>query len=480
MHISFINATLGGDFSAIDIAILSLATYINERTPHKASIIDLTFHRRYWQKHIYNRIRSLHPDIIAFSTNDLYMNYVRQCARFVKEKFDLPIVVGGYYASIHWKKAIEPADFDYVIVGDGEHSLSSLLDALQNKTKISENGILYNCNGHICGNNYGRFIEDLSSLPAPDYNLFRDLDKYFYFLGMLYMIGTRGCPYNCTYCDAIQIKPAVQGHYYRILDPNIYVKQIWDNWKRYKSRGMRFLQLFDQVPALNSDWIYQFTEAYKQRGLHTELGWSCFSRIDNLDEQKIKWLSSANCKIVRVGIEAGNDFVRQKIYRKLLSKEQIMDKISLLKKYNIGMTAYYILGGPGETRRTIKETIDFARILDATRSVFFIYKPFTSEGTRILQKYGGYVDEKRMQKADNITFDAVVHLKDIGPERIELYQKTAYFYTFGRRLLRTLRRLKWKYFYQLFTYILKGVSQSLSIYYLLIYYHIYGYDNVDK
>ena len=69
-------------------------------------------------------------------------------------------------------------------------------------------------------------------------------------------------------------------------------------------------------------------------------------------------------------------------YRKRITKDQIRKVVALGKKYGVGFTAFFILGGPGENRDTINETIDLARELDANRSAFFVYKPFTEEGKK--------------------------------------------------------------------------------------------------
>ena len=74
----------------------------------------------------------------------------------------------------------------------------------------------------------------------------------------------------------------------------------------------------------------------------------------------------------------------------------------------------------------------------------------------------------------------MVELKDLKPRQIESLQKKAYFLTFGARLLNMLFSQGLRYFTRLFAYCAKGLAYGLDIRYLLIYYHIYGYDNVDK
>ena len=108
MRVSFINSLLGGDFSALDIAITALATYVNERSHHQASIIDLTFHRRNWKEALKKGIEKNKPDVIAISSNTMYMKYVTTIMKEIKLKYNLPIILGGHHASIYPWQSVTP------------------------------------------------------------------------------------------------------------------------------------------------------------------------------------------------------------------------------------------------------------------------------------------------------------------------------------------------------------------------------------
>jgi radical SAM superfamily enzyme YgiQ (UPF0313 family) len=481
MRILFVNSCLGGDYSALDIAITALATYVNERTQHKSTICDLTFHRRHWKKHLKKQIEKDMPDIIGISANTLYMQYVRQIMREVKLSYKIPIILGGYHASINPDDCINIAETDMVCIGDGEYILQEILDNLQAGKGIEGiKGLWVKRDGKITKNEGGCFIENIDNLPMPNWDLWEDLDLYFYFLGMLYIIGSRGCPYRCTYCDAHGISQAVNGQYYRIRNPRQYAQEIACHWNKYKNRGVRLAQLFDQVFTFDEKWVTEFCDEYRKQGIADKFRFSTFSRIDNLNEKKILELSHSGCALLRVGIEAGDTKIRNEIYKKNISNDKIREIFRLCKQNSIGFTAFYMLGGPGEDRSTIEKTISFARELDANRSAFFVYKPFTLEGLKQVVEHGGIVDENLWKKADNITFDAVIKLKDLSPGQIEWLQKKAYFFTFGKRLLRMILRQTLMYFVRLFIYMAKGAKYGLDKRYCLIYYHIYGYDNVDK
>ncbi|MBU1201216.1 MAG: B12-binding domain-containing radical SAM protein [Nanoarchaeota archaeon] len=482
MKLQFINALLGGDFSAMDIGITQLATVVNNSENHKASILDLTFHTKNWQKHLHYNIKRFKPDIIAISCNTLYMQYVKSIVKEIKEHYDIPIIVGGYHASMYPKETLSIPEIDFLIVGDAEHSILQFLDEYEkggkNFSKI--NGLWYKYKGGIKQNNEGCFLSDLNNLPTPDWDLWEDLDKYFYYLGMLYVIGSRGCPYKCTYCDAIAMAKAAKGPYYRVRNATSYAKEIAMQWEKYEKRGMRLAQVYDQVFTINKKWVKEFSQAYRQYTDVEEHSFSTFARIDHLDKERLKDLGKAGCKLLRVGIEAGNPYIRNTIYKKNVSTAQIKKTFKIAKENGINFTAFYILGGPAETRKTINETITLARELNAARSAFFIYKPFTQEGMNQIEAHGGTVDQKRWEKADNITFDAVVKLKDIGPVGVEWMQKKAYLLTFGKRLLHMVATDKHKYFTHLATYMTRGLKDGLDYHYLVPYFHIYGYDWVNK
>lgn len=480
MNIMFINSVLGGDYSALDVSLTQLSTYINKQTNHQASVLDMVFHRKKWKTHLKKGVRKNQPDVIAMSCNSLYMQYVRRIIKEVR-KYEIPVVLGGYHATIKPEETLKIKGVKAIILGDGEFVLKEFLDRLENnKTVKGLKGVWAKENGKIIRNKEGVFIKDIDQFPKLDWDSWKDLKKYFYYLGMLYFVGSRGCPYRCTFCDAYQISTCVKGPYYRIRDPVKYADEINFQWQKYRKKGMRFAQLFDQVPTLDKKWLKTFCDEYQKQGEPDEHKYGMFSRIDHLNEEKIRMLAKSGCSILRMGVEAGNDYIRNVVYRKNLTKQKIRKIFSLCDKYGIGITAFYMIGGPGENRKTINETITFAKQLNASRSAFFIFKPFTKQCKSLLNEFGGVIDKERWKKADNITFDAVVKLKDLSLRQIERLQYKAYFTTFKIRLAWMIKESPTRYLSRLSTYVSRGLNDGLDIKYLLPYFHIYGDDYVSR
>jgi len=442
------------DPSALDLGLTYLATYINETTGHRARILDLVWHRRDWRQALANELSTVRPDWVGISTNKLYLPYVRDITKECHQQ-GYDVVIGGHQASVDPTGSLAFTGADACCTGDGETSFVPMLNGSQER---QEQRVWR-----------GSFIRDLDSLPVPDFSLWKHLDRYYYLLGSQYMIGSRGCPYRCSFCDAHEIAGKVGGRYFRIMGPDRYAHVLAELKVQH---NVPMFQLFDPVFTIDPQWVRDFAASYSVLAKRTP--YSVFARIDQLDEKRVIALASSGCKVVRVGIEAGNDYIRNSVYGKHLGKDKIRKVVSLCKRYRLAMTGYFILGGPSETSSTVEETIAFARELNIARTVFFVYKVLTNEGRCQMRNAGAKLYEER---SDNITFGAVADLPGLPAWRTELYQKQAYALTFSNRLARLLRAQGPGYAFRFVQYMAKGIMWGISPKYLIPYFNVYGGPN---
>lgn len=483
MKIIFINANIKEDYSSLDVAITLLATIINKNSDHEAFILDTTFHPDNWKKYLKNRINKIKPDMFAFSCNNLYMRFVDKITDFLKATYpEIPIIGGGYYPSVYPEEAIRRKNFSGMLLGDGESKIVEILDRFQEERKIPEDipGFWVKKKDRIIRNGKGTFCKDISDFPFLDWDLWEDLDKYLYFLQMIYFVGSRGCPYHCSFCEACEIADNIEGTYFRKIKPEKFAQELAYQWKKYKSRGMKLAQLFDPVFTIDLEWMKRFSKEYNRLLDPKKHPISVFSRIDNLDEEKIKVLADAGCKIVRMGIESGDEFIRNKVHEKKISTEQIIAINDLLRKNKIVQTNYYILGAPGESKKTMEKTIDLALKLNASRTAFFIYKPITKKSLEIIRKFDNSIDRHKLRRANNLQYGAVIRLKDASPFTIELLQKKAYLFFLTKKISGMIAEQKLNYFIRMIIYLSRGLRCGLRLKYLIPYYHIYGYENITK
>jgi len=371
---------------------------------------------------------------------------------------------------------------DAVCIGDGEFALTEYLDALEGSRSVEGiRGIWAKVDGHIIRNEKRPLIQDIDSLPIQNYDLWDDLDEYIYFMELLYFIGTRGCPFNCTYCSELPMKLAVPGPHFRPRAPRAYAQEMKYQWDKYRQRGMRLAHTFDPVFTLNRKWLEDFCDEYVKLGLAGRLPYSVFTRADTIDEEKVALLADSGCKVIRLGIEAGNERIRNEVYEKHISDDQIRQAVSLCKRYGLTITAYNMLGGPLETKATLMDTYRINKELDVHRPVFFIYRPLPkTKGAEKILESGGIIDTEKMSTIDSLHFGSVVRTGDLTPRYVERFQRKMFLYFISKRILRLILKQKHRFFLNLIRYMLHARKTRVSFEYAVAYFLICCGDNLTS
>jgi len=467
--VSIFSPNLSGDISNLDLGISYLATYLNQRTGHRAGIVDFTYHRKDWRKHLARAIRRQEPDVIGISCVSFYMRYVKMICEEIKNHYGLPIILGGYHPSIEPDDSLRIKEVDAVCIGDGEFALAEYLDRMESgSSPDGVEGIWYKDGERIVRNPKRGLMEDIDSRPVPDFDLWEDIDRFFYYQGYLYFIGSIGCPFNCTYCGVHVYKREVPGSHYRKCDPRRFANEIKDQWERYRGRGMRLAHIFDSVFDFDRDWTEAFCDEYIRIGLSDVLPYSIFSRIDASDAEGIELLARSGCRLIRFGIETGSDRIRNEVYKKQITSDQVRETVTLCKRKGITMNGYYILGGPGETNETLNETYRLAKEIDVERPVFFTYRPIPkSIAAEQLISMGGQIHNELNEGIDSYHWNSNVETGDLSPRAIDRYRNKMILIFLMRRVLRLIRLQKHRFFIDMTKYILRGLADGIDPKYLV-------------
>jgi anaerobic magnesium-protoporphyrin IX monomethyl ester cyclase len=225
------------------------------------------------------------------------------------------IVWGGAHITLMKEKLIdENPNVDHFIVGEGEFFTKNL-------------------NDKMC---YMPYIEDLDSLPFPDYRLF---DTYSQILELSYgLICSRGCPYSCTFCSV----PLISGRKVRYRS----VQNCIDEIKLAKNQGFRDIQILDDNFTFDLDFAKDFCREMKKVGIfwHMPNG----IRADRFDEELAELMVSSGCYQVSFGVESAYSEVYKNI-RKGEKLEDIERSVEVAKKYGLRVNCYFIIGLPNST-----------------------------------------------------------------------------------------------------------------------------------
>lgn len=240
-------------------------------------------------------------------------------------------------------------------------------------------------NSSIVRNPQRAFIENLDTLPLPARDLFdnqayQEYYKKTFGQAVTSVMTSRGCPYKCDFCS----KP-VFGDVFRARSAANVVDEIED----VLSYGYESIFFQDDCFTLDERRVFNICEEILRRGLN--LNWECLSRVDAINLDLLSKMKQAGCRRVFFGIESGNNDVL-KIMNKQLTIEQAKRAVELTASSGLKTGAFFILGYPSETDRTVLETIRFATSLPLNYLSFTL--PYPIPGTGLYEKVKGRLNSK--------------------------------------------------------------------------------------
>lgn len=167
--------------------------------------------------------------------------------------------------------------------------------------------------------------------------------------------STRGCPALCTFCLWPQ---TFDGHKWRQRSVQDVANEVEYALEAFKPEGLKEIFFDDDTFTYNPKRMLEMAKAFKP----LKFQWSSTSR-SHLDYETLKVLADSGCRLFIVGFESGNDQILKNI-KKGISAARSLEFVKNCKKVGIKVHADFIIGLPGETRETIKETIAYAKEMD--------------------------------------------------------------------------------------------------------------------
>ncbi|WP_156946312.1 B12-binding domain-containing radical SAM protein [Clostridium akagii] len=297
-------------------------------------------------------ILKIKPKIVDFYTmTNSYCTSLLLAEKLKRKKSNIKILLGGPQASLTAIDSMKAFPWiDAIGIGEGELTIRKIVDILiENKSFHNVKGVVYRENNNVCYNGKESLIEDLDSIPMLDYSLVN-------IEGLVKMpldVG-RGCPFGCIYCST---KTFWQRHF-RLKSSERIIKEIKSVIDNY---GIRKFNFVHDIFTVNKSKIMEFCKLVLKNNI--EIQWDCSARIDTLDEEMIKIMKESGCEHIYLGIETGSKRM-QKIVNKNLILSDAEDKIKILNKYKIEVTASFIYGFPEETIDDVRATL---RLIDILR-----------------------------------------------------------------------------------------------------------------
>jgi len=345
MHILFVVRDLHTEY----LGIMSLSSIL-KRAGHNIDIVEARYDR------IKRKLEKNNFTILAYSAHVVNISYYLNLNRKIKEEFNVFSVFGGPLPTLS-PEIINKPGVDGVCIGEGEYALLGLVNNLAEGKSITNIANWWiKKEGQIFRSSSGPLIKDLDTLPFVDRTLFHITYEMF-------ILTSRGCPYRCSYCS--------ERNEFRRRSVDNVIEELREV---KSSTHARFLRFVDSTFNISLPWLREFSEKYKKE---IGLPFCCNVRADLVTPESIKCLKEAGCFFVSMGIETANDYLRNEVLKKDLTKEQIISAIEIIKRYKLRLLTYNMLCIPFSSLEDDLETLRLniqCRPDYATASLFFIHK----------------------------------------------------------------------------------------------------------
>jgi radical SAM superfamily enzyme YgiQ (UPF0313 family) len=326
----------GIDFDLVDLALADqpekvIKDHFSTRVPE---LVGLSFRN---------------ADDCFWPSADWFVPGLKNTIDTIRTITDAPIVIGGVGFSIFPRAIVEYTGADFGISGDGEDAITELYRQLKAAKRFKEvPGLVWRENNKINSNPPSW----PDSILLGTSRKFIDNQSYFKRGGQCGLETKRGCNRPCIYCA----DPLSKGTMLRLRNPS----EVADEVESLLSQGIDVLHLCDSEFNVPRDHAFAICEELNSRSLGDKVRWYAYLSPTPFDADLARAMAQAGCAGIDFTGDSGSELMLR-TYRQQHTREDLTTAVKLCRMNNITVMIDLLLGGPNETSRTVRETIDFIK-----------------------------------------------------------------------------------------------------------------------
>ncbi len=364
------------------LGLASIAAYLKKENIH-SNIVDY-YARPFSDQAIKEYLINEKPSFIGFScTTSSFLDGTRIAAMAKSMLPGIKTVFGGPHVSALKTKILEDfQEVDFTVVGEGEETLKELIacDGKMDATSPQYGLICRDKEGRPFFNGYRAKSIELDTLPFPAYEKLEGYPHAYKLPIFNYpqvpnssCISSRGCPYACSYCDRSVFRNSFRYN---------SAEYLYEHLKYLSERfHIRHVNFYDDQFTFNRKRIEAFTRLMIDRPLG--MTFNCAVRAEHIDIDLARMMREAGCWMISLGVETGDeDLLAQ--HRKNPDLTMLAEKIRMIHKARIRVKGLLMMGLPGETRGSIKKSMDYVFSLPIDDINVSKFTPFP--GTPLYEK----------------------------------------------------------------------------------------------
>jgi len=311
--------------------------------------------RGYHPEKLKKELDAFQPDVVG--TNSVTMNFYRAAGILKTVKQHNPSIItmmGGPHVTFDFENTLTAyPEIDLIVIGEGEITLKELIPVLHDKSAWHKTkGVAFLEDGRLVTTGTREVLRDLDTLPLPARHLL-PVSRYQALGFPVSIITSRGCPNRCIFCQGRRMV----GSKVRYRSPELVADEIED----ILSYGFTRINIADDFFTSNKKRVKWFCDEIMKRRLN--FSWAAFARVDSCNKEVLKTMLKAGCDTVSFGIESGNPEMLKRI-QKGITLDQARNAVAMCKEVGMGIFLSFMVGLPGETQQTLKDTRAFAEELD--------------------------------------------------------------------------------------------------------------------
>jgi len=347
-----------------------------EREGVEVKILDLVVFP-YSRQLLESVIKNFAPRIVGTTAVTMTFDNAISVIRDVKYiNPSITTVMGGPHVTFCAEETMSLfPELDFIVLGEGEETVAELARAVESGSDSAGiEGIVFRGKFGVVDNGPRKTRIDVDSLPLPARHLL-PLGRY-RTLGMsVSMTTSRGCPFKCIFC----VGRKMVGAKVRYRNP----QNVVDEMKYLSTLGFRQINVADDLFTSNENHCLKVCDEIIGRNL--KIKWTSFARVDTVSAKVLARMREAGCHTVSFGVESGNREILKRI-KKGITLEQVTDAVKMCNEAGVSPHASFILGLPGETPETLKDTVEFGNKLKdmGVSHGFHLLAPFP--GTEIREE----------------------------------------------------------------------------------------------
>ena len=282
----------------------------------------------------------------------------KKAVAWIRKHSDAPIVLGGAGFSIAPAALLNNLGADFGIICEGETAFPALLLGLENRQPVEDlPGLVHRRNGLIQVNPVRSFTTP--GARSPSCRPVVDNREYYRRGGMAGIETKRGCNRRCIYC----VEPMIKGRRVRFRP----VGELVDEMQELLAAGVDAFHINDSEFNLSIRHSVAFCDEIIRRGLENKLSWYAYGMPAPLPERLVQRMVAAGCAGLNLGTDSASPTMLRRL-RRTFSQSDIAAAVATCKNAGLDHLIELLLGGPGETRETVQESIGFLRAIDVRRA----------------------------------------------------------------------------------------------------------------